>query len=74
MSVVLDREGIEDLPHRDPFLFVDEIEELVAGERVVGMVRVRTRRGVSSKTRPGRVSSRRACSPRPWLKSVPSSS
>jgi 3-hydroxyacyl-[acyl-carrier-protein] dehydratase len=41
VSAVLDREGIKKiLPHRDPFLFVDEIEELVEGERIVGLVRV----------------------------------
>jgi len=32
----LDRAAIEDiLPHRDPFLLVDEVTELVPGERVV---------------------------------------
>jgi 3-hydroxyacyl-[acyl-carrier-protein] dehydratase len=32
----LDREGIQEiLPHRDPFLLVDEVVELVPGERVV---------------------------------------
>jgi 3-hydroxyacyl-[acyl-carrier-protein] dehydratase len=32
----LDRAGIEEiLPHRDPFLLVDEVLELVPGERVV---------------------------------------
>jgi len=41
VSAVLDRTGIEKiLPHRDPFLFVDEIEELVVGERILGLVRV----------------------------------
>ena len=33
---MLDRTGIEEiLPHRDPFLLVDEVTELVPGERVV---------------------------------------
>jgi 3-hydroxyacyl-[acyl-carrier-protein] dehydratase len=33
---VLDRSGIEEiLPHRDPFLLVDEVTELVPGEKVV---------------------------------------
>jgi 3-hydroxyacyl-[acyl-carrier-protein] dehydratase len=33
----LDRTQIEAiLPHRDPFLFVDEVSELVPGERIVG--------------------------------------
>jgi 3-hydroxyacyl-[acyl-carrier-protein] dehydratase len=33
---VLDRRGIEEiLPHRDPFLLIDEVLELVPGERVV---------------------------------------
>jgi 3-hydroxyacyl-[acyl-carrier-protein] dehydratase len=41
VSGVLDREVIKKiLPHRDPFLFVDEIEEWVAGERIIGLVRV----------------------------------
>ena len=36
MNVVLGRAEIEAiLPHRDPFLLVDEVTELVAGERVV---------------------------------------
>ncbi|MGH9461257.1 MAG: 3-hydroxyacyl-ACP dehydratase FabZ family protein, partial [Vicinamibacteria bacterium] len=40
MSPVLDRSEIERiLPHRDPFLFVDEVVELDAGRRVVGVVR-----------------------------------
>lgn len=40
MSQVLDRSDIERiLPHRDPFLFVDEVVELVPGKRVVGVVR-----------------------------------
>jgi 3-hydroxyacyl-[acyl-carrier-protein] dehydratase len=38
---VLDRTGIEGiLPHRDPFLFVDEIVEIVPSEKIVGVVRV----------------------------------
>ncbi|HEX9725080.1 MAG TPA: 3-hydroxyacyl-[acyl-carrier-protein] dehydratase FabZ [Vicinamibacteria bacterium] len=40
MSPVLDRQDIERiLPHRDPFLFVDEVVELAVGRRVVGVVR-----------------------------------
>jgi 3-hydroxyacyl-[acyl-carrier-protein] dehydratase len=38
---VLDRNEIKKiLPHRDPFLFVDEIVEFVTGERITGLVRV----------------------------------
>jgi 3-hydroxyacyl-[acyl-carrier-protein] dehydratase len=33
-----DIEGI--LPHRDPFLFVDEILEITPGEKIVGVVKV----------------------------------
>ena len=41
MSRVLARSDIERiLPHRDPFLFVDEILELVPGDRVIGVVRI----------------------------------
>jgi 3-hydroxyacyl-[acyl-carrier-protein] dehydratase len=41
VSAVLDREKIKKiLPHRDPFLFVDAIEEFVAGEKITGLVRV----------------------------------
>ena len=41
MSPILDRREIENiLPHRDPFLFVDEIHEIVLGERISGVVRV----------------------------------
>jgi 3-hydroxyacyl-[acyl-carrier-protein] dehydratase len=37
----LDRNEIEKiLPHRDPFLFVDEIQEIALGEKIVGIVRV----------------------------------
>ena len=37
MTRIFDRAAIEEiLPHRQPFLFVDEIIELVPGERVVG--------------------------------------
>ena len=37
----LDRTQIEAiLPHRDPFLFVDEVSELVPGERIVGHLHV----------------------------------
>jgi 3-hydroxyacyl-[acyl-carrier-protein] dehydratase len=36
MKTALDRAGIEEIiPHRDPFLLVDEVLELVPGERVV---------------------------------------
>ena len=35
-SVVLDKAAIEQiLPHRDPMLLIDEVIELVPGERVV---------------------------------------
>ncbi len=35
-AVVLDKAGIEAiLPHRDPFLLIDEVLELVPGEKVV---------------------------------------
>ena len=38
----LDRAGIEAIiPHRDPFLLVDEIVELVPGEHATGHYRVR---------------------------------
>ena len=41
MSPVFDRASIEKiLPHRHPFLFVDEVIELVPRERVVGLVRI----------------------------------
>jgi len=41
VSRVLARSDIERiLPHRDPFLFVDEIVELVPGKRIVGVVRI----------------------------------
>ena len=41
MSLVFDREAVEKiLPHRHPFLFVDEIIELVPSQRVVGLVRI----------------------------------
>jgi 3-hydroxyacyl-[acyl-carrier-protein] dehydratase len=37
----LDRKEIENiLPHRDPFLFVDEIHEIALDEKIVGVVRV----------------------------------
>jgi 3-hydroxyacyl-[acyl-carrier-protein] dehydratase len=39
---MLDRAGIEEiLPHRDPFLLLDEVVELEAGVRVVARKRVR---------------------------------
>ena len=35
-AVVLDRAGIEEIiPHRDPFLLLDEVVELVPGDRVL---------------------------------------
>ncbi len=41
MSPVFDRTAIEKiLPHRHPFLFVDEIIELVPTQRGVGLVRI----------------------------------
>ena len=41
MSPVLDRREIEKiLPHRDPFLFVDEVHEIMLGEKIIGVVRV----------------------------------
>jgi 3-hydroxyacyl-[acyl-carrier-protein] dehydratase len=41
LALPLDRAGIEAIiPHREPFLLVDEIVELVAGERAVGRYRV----------------------------------
>jgi 3-hydroxyacyl-[acyl-carrier-protein] dehydratase len=40
-AVALDRAGIEQiLPHRDPFLLLDEVVELVPGERVLARKRV----------------------------------
>ena len=40
-AVTLDRAGIEEiLPHRDPFLLLDEVVELVPGARVVACKRV----------------------------------
>ena len=42
VALPLDRAGIEAIiPHRDPFLLVDEIVELVPGERAVGRYHVR---------------------------------
>jgi 3-hydroxyacyl-[acyl-carrier-protein] dehydratase len=42
MTTVLDRAGIEEiLPHRDPFLLLDEVLELEPGVRVVARKRVR---------------------------------
>jgi 3-hydroxyacyl-[acyl-carrier-protein] dehydratase len=44
VSTVLYRTDIEEiLPHRDPFLFVDEILEIVPGGKIVGVVRVADR-------------------------------
>jgi len=40
-AVALDRAGIEEiLPHRDPFLLLDDVIELVPGARVVARKRV----------------------------------
>ncbi|HEX6491246.1 MAG TPA: 3-hydroxyacyl-ACP dehydratase FabZ [Gaiellaceae bacterium] len=42
ITLPLDRAGIEAiLPHRAPFLLIDEVTELVPGERVVARKRVR---------------------------------
>ena len=39
---VLDKDGIEAvLPHRDPFLLIDEVRELEPGKRVLAVKRVR---------------------------------
>lgn len=40
VSPVLDRSEVQQiLPHRDPFLFVDQVLEVVPGEKIVGLVR-----------------------------------
>lgn len=40
--MLLDREQImEIIPHRDPFLLIDEIEEMVTGEKIVAIKHVR---------------------------------
>jgi 3-hydroxyacyl-[acyl-carrier-protein] dehydratase len=42
IALPLDRAGIEEiLPHREPFLLIDEVVELEPGERVVARKRVR---------------------------------
>jgi 3-hydroxyacyl-[acyl-carrier-protein] dehydratase len=42
IALPLDRAGIEEiLPHRDPFLLIDEVVELEPGARVVARKRVR---------------------------------
>lgn len=42
LKTMLDRKQIEAiLPHRAPFLFVDEITEIAPGERIVGELHVR---------------------------------
>ena len=42
IALPLDRAGIEQiLPHREPFLLIDEVVELEPGERVVARKRVR---------------------------------
>lgn len=41
MRPLLDRNEIRSiLPHRDPFLFVDEVNEIIPGKSVKGLVRV----------------------------------
>jgi 3-hydroxyacyl-[acyl-carrier-protein] dehydratase len=43
IALPLDRAGIEEiLPHREPFLLIDEVLELEPGERVVARKRVRS--------------------------------
>ncbi len=38
MSVLIDREGIKAIiPHRDPFLLIDEIIEMTSGKHITGM-------------------------------------
>jgi 3-hydroxyacyl-[acyl-carrier-protein] dehydratase len=52
---VLNREEIEAiLPHRDPFLLLDEVTELAPGERVVALKRVRPDEWYLSGHFPGR--------------------
>ena len=52
---VLDKEAIEAiLPHRDPFLLLDEVTELAPGERVVALKRVRADEWYLSGHFPGR--------------------
>jgi len=41
ISMLTQKEIKEILPHRDPFLFLDEVTELVPGERVVAIKKVR---------------------------------
>jgi 3-hydroxyacyl-[acyl-carrier-protein] dehydratase len=55
MTAVLDRAGIEQiLPHRDPFLLLDEVVDLRPGERVVARKRVRDDEWYLSGHFPGR--------------------
>jgi 3-hydroxyacyl-[acyl-carrier-protein] dehydratase len=55
MTVVLGKAEIEEiLPHRDPFLLLDEVVELVPGERVVARKRVREDEWYLSGHFPGR--------------------
>ena len=55
MTVVLGKAEIEEiLPHRDPFLFLDEVVELAPGERVVARKRVREDEWYLSGHFPGR--------------------
>jgi len=55
VSVALGREQIEEiLPHRDPFLFLDEVTVLEPGSRVVARKRVREDEWVLTGHFPGR--------------------
>jgi 3-hydroxyacyl-[acyl-carrier-protein] dehydratase len=55
MSVILGKAEIEEiLPHRDPFLLLDEVVELAPGERVVARKRVREDEWYLSGHFPGR--------------------
>ena len=55
MTVVLGKAEIEEiLPHRDPFLLLDEVVELVPGERVVARKHVREDEWYLSGHFPGR--------------------
>jgi 3-hydroxyacyl-[acyl-carrier-protein] dehydratase len=55
MTAVLDRAGIEQiLPHRDPFLLLDEVVDLQPGERAVARKRVRDDEWYLSGHFPGR--------------------
>ena len=64
MSVALGREQIEEiLPHRDPFLFLDEVTVLEPGSRVVARKLVREDEWFLTGHFPGRpITSRDTCS------------